>query len=210
MPDLDTRDREILEYLHRHDGADTQDLCGVLGVTRTAVRMRLERLRAAGLLRCRTGTSQRGRPRQIYHITAGGLHALGEDYRELAVVFWEVITGTEDEQIRAEILDRIRDRLADRFRRKLTECETVDEQLDQLAAEMKSSGFNIESDHSLELPILRETNCPFPMLADVDETICQVERQVLEQVLGAEVQFRHRCRDGHHCCEFEVQAGPAS
>jgi len=31
-----------------------------------------------------------------------------------------------------------------------------------------------------------------------------VEKDVLEQVLGVEVSFRHRCRDGHHCCEFEV------
>ena len=70
---------------------------------------------------------------------------------------------------------------------------------------MKTSGFNVESDHSAALPILRETNCPFPMLADVDEAICQVERQVVEQVLGAPVEFKRRCRDGYHCCEFEVQ-----
>ena len=85
----------------------------------------------------------------------------------------------------------------------------MDERLDQLAYEMKTSGFNVESDHSASLPILRETNCPFPMLADVDEAICQVERQVLEQVLGAPVEFKNRCRDGHHCCEFEVHVGSA-
>ena len=73
---------------------------------------------------------------------------------------------------------------------------------------MKSSGFNIESQHLGGLHILRETSCPFPMLADVDESICQVEREVLEQVLGAPVQVRSRCRDGHGCCEFEVLNSP--
>jgi predicted ArsR family transcriptional regulator len=82
----------------------------------------------------------------------------------------------------------------------------VEERLDQLADKMKSSGFNIESDHTTAFPILRETNCPFPMLADVDESICEVEREVLEQVLGANVEFVNRCRDGHHCCEFEVRS----
>ena len=72
---------------------------------------------------------------------------------------------------------------------------------------MKSSGFNIESDHSGGLRILRETSCPFPMLADVDEAICQVEREVLQQVLGAPVEFRSRCRDGQGCCEFQVMGG---
>ena len=103
---------------------------------------------------------------------------------------------------------RVQNALAERFRKQLSGCESLDERLDQLADEMKSSGFNVESDHSGGLRILRETSCPFPMLADVDEAICQVERRVLEQVLGAPVQFRSRCRDGHGCCEFQVLEVP--
>ena len=206
MAGLDARDRELLGYLHRVGGADIQSLCEVLRITRTAVRARVERLQSAQLLDMETHSSGRGRPRQVYRINASGLHALGEDYRELAVVFWQVIAQIEDETLRSRLMAQIRDRLADRFRRHLSESGSVDERLDQLAEEMKSSGFNIETDHSADLPILRETNCPFPMLADVDETICQVEKEVLERVLGAEVAFVNRCRDGHHCCEFEVKS----
>ena len=178
----------------------------MLKVTRTAVRARIERLKSAGLIATELRSSGRGRPHQIYQINAKGLHVLGEDYRELAVVFWQVIAEVEDESLRDSLLMRIRDRLAERFRRQLSDSGTVEQRLDQLASEMKSSGFNIESDHSAALPILRETNCPFPMLADVDETICQVEKDVLEQVLGANIEFVNRCRDGHHCCEFEVRS----
>ncbi len=166
----------------------------------------MERLQSAGLLDVEAHSSGRGRPRLIYQINAQGLHSLGEDYRELAVVFWQVIAEVEDEALRNTLMTRIRDRLADRFRRQLSESGSVEDRLDQLADEMKSNGFNIEADYSAELPILRETNCPFPMLADVDETICRVEKEVLEQVLGAEVHFVNRCRDGHHCCEFEVRS----
>ena len=187
-----------------------RELCDVLHVTRTAVRSRLDRLQSASVIRSETRKASRGRPKQIYRITAVGLHALGEDYRELAVVFWDVIVGTKDEVARADLLARVRVRLAERFRKSLPDFETVEDRVDHLAEEMKSSGFNIESDHSLDLPILRETNCPFPMLADVDESICQIEREVLEDVLGANVAFRHRCRDGHHCCEFEVTEKLAS
>ena len=131
---------------------------------------------------------------------------MGEDYRQLAVVFWQVISEVEDETLRNSLLARIRDRLAERFLRQPSATGTVEERLDELADQMRSSGFNIESDHSAALPILRETNCPFPMLADVDESICQVEKEVLEQVLGANVEFVNRCRDGYHCCEFEVKS----
>ncbi len=201
---LDARDREILEHLHQSAGGDIQALCDLLGVTRTAIRQRIARLEGAGLISSELQGQTRGRPRLMYRVTAEGMHELGENYRELAVVLWEAIAGYEDETVRSALLGRVRNSLAERFRRQLVGCDSVDERLDQLASEMKSSGFNIESDHSGGLRILRETSCPFPMLADVDEAICQVEREVLQQVLGAPVEFRSRCRDGQGCCEFQV------
>lgn len=204
MAAIDTRDREILEYLHQSAGVDVQSLCELLGVTRTAVRQRISRLESAGLIVSDLQGQSRGRPRNIYRVTAEGLHALGENYRQLAVVLWEAITGFEDEDVRIRLLARVRDVLAERFRRQLGSCENLDDRLDLLASEMKSSGFNVESDHQGGLRILRETSCPFPLLAEVDDAICQVERQVLEQVLGAPVEVRSHCRDGHGCCEFQV------
>lgn len=205
---LDARDREILQHLHQSAGGDIQTLCDVLGVTRTAVRQRISRLESAGIIASELQGQSRGRPRLIYRVTAGGLHELGENYRELAVVLWEAIAGFDDAEIRAILIGKVRNALAERFRRRLVESESVDDRLDQLADEMKSSGFNIESDHSGGLRILRETSCPFPMLADVDETICQVELEVIQQVLGTPVEFRSRCRDGHSCCEFQVMSHP--
>ncbi|HQZ65701.1 MAG TPA: MarR family transcriptional regulator [Planctomycetaceae bacterium] len=205
---LDARDREILEHLHQAVGADIHTLCDVLGVTRTAIRQRIARLESSGFVRSELRGQMRGRPRYLYRVTPEGMHELGENYRELAVVLWEAITGYDDANVRESLIKRVQNALAERFRRQLTTGDSVDDRLDQLADEMKSSGFNVESDHSGGLRILRETSCPFPMLADVDEAICQVERQVLEQVLGAPVEFRSRCRDGQGCCEFQVMDAP--
>ncbi len=207
---LDARDREILEHLHQAASSDVQTLCDVLGVTRTAIRQRIGRLESAGFVVSALQAQLRGRPRHLYRVTPEGLHELGENYRELAVVLWEAIAGYEDAAVRGSLMNRVQNALAERFRKQLVGCESIDDRLDQLAEEMKSSGFNVESDHSGGLRILRETSCPFPMLADVDEAICQVERRVLEQVLGAPVQFRSRCRDGQGCCEFQVLEVPVA
>lgn len=209
MAPLDSRDREILEHLHRTGGAEVGQLCELLGVTRNSIRQRMSRLEASQLVSVEKRSQTRGRPKNVYRVTADGLHSLGEDYRELAVALWESIVGLDDSAVKDQLIEEIQNRLASRFRRRLAESSSIEENLDQLADEMKASGFNVESDHSSALPILRENNCPFPMLADVDETICQVERRVLEDVLGAPVEFKNRCRDGHHCCEFEVQSGPS-
>jgi len=201
---LDARDREILEHLHQASSGDVQKLCDVLGVTRNAIRQRIGRLESAGFVTSELQGQLRGRPRHLYRVTPEGLHELGENYRELAVVLWEAIAGYDDSVVRESLMGRVQNALAERFRKQLIGFGSMDDRLDQLAVEMKSSGFNVESDHSGGLRILRETSCPFPMLADVDEAICQVERRVLEQVLGAPVQFRSRCRDGQGCCEFQV------
>jgi predicted ArsR family transcriptional regulator len=205
---FDARDREILEHLHQAGSGDVQTLCDVLGVTRTAIRQRIARLETAGFILSELQSQLRGRPRHLYRVTAEGLHELGENYRELAVVLWEAITGFEDAAVRESLMGRVQSALAERFRKQLVGCDSIEDRLDQLADEMKSSGFNVESDHSGGLRILRETSCPFPMLADVDEAICQVERRVLEEVLGAPVEFRSRCRDGQGCCEFQVLQVP--
>lgn len=203
---IDHRDREILEHLHRVSGADVQELCDLLGVTRTAIRQRISRLESNGFIAGELRNQQRGRPRNVYRVTAEGLHALGENYRELAVVLWDAIVTYDNPEVRAALMTRVQNSLAERFRRQLSDCDSVEERVDQLAGEMKASGFNVVSETTGGLHILRETNCPFPMLAEMGDAICQVERQVLEQVLGAPVEFGSRCRDGHSCCEFHVKA----
>lgn len=65
MAAIDTRDREILEYLHQSEGVDVQSLCDLLGVTRTAVRQRISRLEAAGLIVSELQGQSRGRPQRL-------------------------------------------------------------------------------------------------------------------------------------------------
>lgn len=205
MTALDAKDQQLIEFLHRSDGADVQQLCDLLQVTRNAIRSRISRLEILRLVEVQQVSEGRGRPRNVYRLTPDGVSSLGEDYRQLAVVMWEAICEISDEAVRESLLLAIRKRLASRFRSTVQGSGNLTERLDQLVGQMRKTGFNVESDSTASLPILRESNCPFPMLADVDDRICEMERLVVEEVLGAPVEFKHRCRDGHHCCEFEIQ-----
>lgn len=209
MNSLDSKDQQLLEHLHRTGGADVQELCDLLDVTRNAIRSRISRMEALQLVQTRQVSQGRGRPRNVHTLTPEGISSLGEDYRQLAIVMWEAICQISDDGVREGLLGDIRNRLAGRFRQTVESSGEISERLNQLVGQMRRTGFNVESDDSFSLPILRESNCPFPMLADVDERICEMERQVVEEVLGAPVEFKHRCRDGHHCCEFEIQSPAA-
>lgn len=210
MTGLDSKDQQMLEFLHRSDGADVQQLCDLLEVTRNAIRSRITRLEGLSLVEVQQVSEGRGRPRNVYRLTAEGVSCLGEDYRQVAVVMWEAICQISDEAVREDLLLEIRNKLASRFRQTVQGAGNLAERMDQLVGQMRKTGFNVESDATTSLPILRESNCPFPMLADVDDRICEMERLVVEEVLGAPVEFKHRCRDGHHCCEFEIQTTEVS
>ena len=56
----------------------------------------------------------------------------------------------------------------------------------------------------ISLPVLREHWCPYYELASSDRQVCELERQVFEEVLGSQVTRTSCCLDGDACCEFEA------
>ncbi|NOX53936.1 MAG: hypothetical protein GXP27_05750, partial [Planctomycetes bacterium] len=54
---------------------------------------------------------------------------------------------------------------------------------------------------------LRENNCPYPDLANRDPSICQLEQEVFQQILGEDVVLAECCRDGGQYCEFQAGGG---
>ena len=52
------------------------------------------------------------------------------------------------------------------------------------------------------VPTFTLRDCPYPDLANVDSTICQVETMLFSQLLGDEVVLSQCRLDGHACCQF--------
>lgn len=201
---LSAADRELIDEIRR--GVDSvQGLCDATGVTATAVRQRLSRLEAAGIVQKETSPSGRGRPRNTYHVTDFGHTQLGSKANDLAVALWSTISGTEDPELRDKLLARLRDAMRDKYGRTVT-AGTLPERMRQLCSSLHDEGFPVEfvSGKSKSLPALRETHCPYHEIARQDAGICELERAVYSDVLGARVELTACCRDGEACCQFEV------
>ncbi len=209
QPALDEGDRQLLEQLNRLRGATIPDLCEVMGVTATAVRLRINRLQASGLISRETIKTDRGRPHHEYTVTQSGLAALGSNYADLALILWRELAKIPDSKVRQDVVASLKQNLVDRYGSGV-HGTSPSQRLEQLKNALVDKGFNVEIDLKQELPILRENNCPYIELAASDPSICQLEQTVFEEILGVSVKLTNCCLDGHHCCEFELTSLAAS
>jgi len=196
-------DRQLLQALHRLDSATVHQLCDAIGVTATAVRQRLARLQSAQLVAREAVRSGRGRPHHKYRLTEAGTRILGENYSDLALVLWKELQGIQDPETRERVGAGVRDALVLRYGN-LVDGESLSERMLQLKQVLVEQGFEVETDSANGLPILRENNCPYPDLAGRDRSICELEQEVFERILGECVTLAQCCRDGDQCCEFHA------
>jgi predicted ArsR family transcriptional regulator len=191
----------MLDFLRREGAVTIMALVREMGVTATAVRQRLRRLMAAGLIQRQTERIGRGRPNHRYSLTEKGERAAGTNFADMAVVLWEEIKSVQDPNIRRGLLKRIADRLVARYRSRVT-GNTVGERMAELSAVMNEREIPFEVNRSGELPVLTALACPYPELAQLDRSVCTMEKLMLSEILGANVRLSECRLDGATCCTF--------
>jgi predicted ArsR family transcriptional regulator len=197
----ETSDRVMLDFLRREGAVTIMALVREMGVTATAVRQRLQRLMAAGLIQRHTERIGRGRPNHRYSLTEKGDRSAGTNFADMAAVLWEEIKSVQDPGVRRGLLKRIADRLVARYRSRVT-GGTIGERMAELSAVMSEREIPFEVNRSGELPVLTALACPYPELAQMDRSVCTMEKLMLSEILGANVRLSECRLDGASCCTF--------
>ncbi len=202
----DQSDHEFLSVLQRQSPATVQKLCEAIGVTATAVRQKLMRFQAEGLVDREVTRQDRGRPLHTYQLTNQGLKEIGDDHAEIAAILWRQMMQISDPDVRQSVLKGVQTALVERFG-DFSNGTSLASRLQLLTSKMAEQGFDLEYDageSSSDLPILREHNCPYHELAAEDTSICDLEQSVFSELLGVPVELSSCRLDGHQCCEFQV------
>lgn len=206
-------DQSFLTILHRHEPVTIQDMCEATGVTATAVRQRLVRLDAEGLVCRQLARQERGRPHYMYTLTSDGLKLLGDQHGEMAALLWREVMRIEQPEVKSRILTHIRQSLVERFGAR-SPMEPLAERMQGMCTTLAEFGFDLEclptdSDESAAcgnaLPVLREHNCPYHEIAEESPEICELEQSVFSEILGASVELSACRLHGNRCCEFQVR-----
>jgi predicted ArsR family transcriptional regulator len=201
----ETSDQQLLDVIRRHGAVTISTLISEMGVTATAVRQRVQRLMADGLIERQAENKGRGRPNHRYSLTEKGERSAGDNFADMASVLWEEIKAVEDPAIRRGLLKRIADRFVERYRNDVS-GESLGERMKSLAGLMGERQIPFTVDESKSLPVISALACPYPELARQDRSVCTMEKLMLSEILGENVRLSECRLDGATCCTFTPSA----
>jgi len=201
----ETSDKAMLDHLRRGGAVTISALVRQMGVTATAVRQRLQRLMADGLIERRTERQTRGRPIHRYSLTEKGERAAGNNFADMAAVLWEEVKSIEDPTVRRGLLKRIAERLVERYRGEVA-GDTLGDRMTALSMLMAQRDVPFEVTSTGQLPVLTALACPYPELAKQDRGVCTMEKLMLSEILGENVRLSECRLDGASCCTFTPSA----
>lgn len=195
---------QIIEYIKRNGTATIKELEEVLGVTTTAVRQHLHVLQAEGYLARTRVHAGVGRPHHAYSITAKTHELFACHCDDLALTLLEEVYALEGEARAAQLLDRVGDRLAQRYARSV-KSDVLQERVEQMAQALYQRGVLTDvSVRDEETIVLHTYNCPYHELAQEHRDICEMDAELMRKVLGSDVNLSACLMDGHRGCTFVV------
>ncbi|MEM9353089.1 MAG: hypothetical protein AAGA92_08755 [Planctomycetota bacterium] len=197
-------DDSLLDFMRKRKSASINELVEFAGVTATAVRQRLGRLMAKGLVIRETVRTGRGRPRHSYRLSAKGIRASGSNYPDLAAVLWEELRSVADPETRQGLAKRIAERLAANYGPDI-DGEDVLERM-RSAVELMAARkvpFEVKLPEDGEgVPSVKALACPYPDIAEHDPAVCDMEKMLLSEMVGVPLKLDECRLQGGECCNF--------
>jgi len=194
---------QILEHLQRNGSATIKELEDVLGVTTTAVRQHLSTLQVEGYVERQRVNTGVGRPHHAYLITDKAQDIFACHCDDLALTLLEEVFELEGIDKVGILLDRVSSRLADRYS-SAVQSSVLQDRVGEFASALNQRGVLADVESDGEAITLKTYNCPFHDLAQEHSEICQMDQNMMQQVIGSEVNLTGRIMDGDSCCSFVV------
>ncbi|QDT09440.1 helix-turn-helix transcriptional regulator [Planctomycetes bacterium K23_9] len=208
-------DRDLLVAMRQltvgqTDSVGVGELTELLGVTATAIRQRIERLLAMGLIDREKVSAGRGRPTFRYRLTVAGHRSVGANATALADAMWREILELDDPVARDHLLAGIATRLGKQYAADVraaaaeSDGESFNTRMQRLSDLLTNRQMITHITQTGELPVLDIGACPYPTLTDVsdDRSMCRLEEQMFSEALGQKVELSSCRLDGDSCCQF--------
>ena len=196
-------DADLLDLIRIAGPLSVSDLASAMEVTATAVRQRLTRLMNQTMIEREAIRAGRGRPKHRYSLTDKGVRQTGSNFTDLALALWGEIKGAGDEKVGHDLLRRISRALAAGYASQI-QGDTPAERLQSLADLLNQKRIPVTVGTSGNHATLTAHACPYPSLAEKDDSVCEMEKMMFSELIGSEVELTQCRRDGGDECRFET------
>jgi predicted ArsR family transcriptional regulator len=194
----------VLIALQRHGTVTVKELEDALGVTATAVRQQLSQLMADGYVQQRVERAEgRGRPSHTYSLTPEGRALFPRHYDEFTNGLLREILLSEGPAKVEALLARMGQRLAEQYRGQINGDAPADRAV-KLTELLNARGILAEVAVGPDAIFVQEYTCPYYELAREHRAICDMEQDMMSQVLEQPVELVSCTLDGHHGCQFKI------
>ncbi|MBA1349582.1 metalloregulator ArsR/SmtB family transcription factor [Rhizobium sp. WYCCWR 11146] len=180
-----------------------------LGISGEAARQQLSKMAEEGLVEPVTvAAAGRGRPRQLWHLTAAGNRQFPDGHAELTAN----LLGTLVEQLGPAALDKViaarEAETLQRYRQELSQAHGLAARVEALAGIRTREGYMADcwrqADGSF---MLVENHCPICAAATACAGFCRSELETFRAVLSAEVERSEHILAGARRCAYRITPG---
>ncbi len=200
----------IVEYLQREGWASVKDLEDLLGLTRTAVREHLATLEAGGYLEKRTVHSGVGRPHLEYANSEQTRSLFACHCGSLAVTLLGEISSLVTAETLVSLMSRVSEKVALDYSSHM-QTTAVRSRVHELAVLMQRQGIicSVHTEAGRDYMRLELFNCPYHELAAEHPQICDMDRDMISQAVGAPVELLDCIMEDAGSCNFGFQLNPS-
>jgi predicted ArsR family transcriptional regulator len=201
---------EVLRIVQRLGSASVKELEAQMGVTTTAVREQVAHLLREDFLKATRVRGDVGRPYYVYSLTARAQELFPKDYATLAqLLLEETLEMHGPEGLRA-LLNRVSTRMASKLTGS-TQVNELSHKLLGLVASLGETGMEVsmqtmQNADGVNEFVLKAHTCPYFEVARNHREICEMEQEMLTDLLGpgVSIELSERIVDGACACEFHV------
>jgi predicted ArsR family transcriptional regulator len=195
----------VLKAIQLRGKASIRDVAADLGVTTSAVRLQLSQLEASGAVRAEKIRDGVGRPYHVYSATPRAHDLFYKDYGDLARLLLAEVMRIEGPDALDGVLRRVSTQLAVLYRERISGQE-LGERVEEWADLLSHRGVPADVQKTEEGYVLQEYGCPYQSIAVENRAVCELESQVMADLLRSQVKRTQCVLDGHHSCHFVIGA----
>ena len=199
--------KKLLYYLKVMQHARLEELAKAMKISRMAVHKHLALLQERGLVMTVETTGNVGRPRMMYQLTSQSKTIFPKSYSAIATHALDFIERNMGKAAVGKVLRERQSELFDQYYKRLRNLE-FDKKVKELANIRDEEGYMAESRRepkSYGNHVLLEYNCPILNIAEKHWEACSTEKELFENLLGADIETTHRAAKGDLVCKFAIK-----